>query len=415
MTTMDVLLSAAAQLPLQAQLDALGTERGSLPFAPVLTAFVGRLSRAILGDRRFREFPELMAMAHWCRPANLRDMRAGFLGEERTADVASGTLPVRRGVVFHIAPSNVDSVFIYSWLLSLLCGNVNIARVSRRRTPQMSEFFAVVRKLLKEPEFAPLARSNLVLSYEHDAAVTQAISARCHLRVVWGGDATIEQIRKIPLPALAGEIAFANRFSVAALRADAVLAADEAALAQLAHDFYNDAFWFNQQACSSPRAVFWVGDASQCEQAQARFWPALALRIAQQQPDNSPAYVMSRATTLALVAEAHVHARALTPPGAFPSRVQVDALSDADRSLHDGNGLFIEVQAAALADVVSALSPRDQTVACFGVHASEWRPLLGRLPPHAADRIVPIGQALGFEHVWDGVDLLQAFTRQVRV
>ena len=185
-------------------------------------------------------------------------------------------------------------------------------------------------------------------------------------------------------------------------------------LARLAHDFYNDAFWFNQQACSSPRAVFWVGDAEQCEQAQARFWPALAQRIAQQQPDNAPAHVMNRATTLALVAEAHVHARALTAPGALPSRIQVDALSDADRRLHDGNGLFIEVQAAALADVVSALSPRDQTVACFGLAGGDWQPLLGQLPPHAADRIVPIGQALGFERVWDGVDLLQAFTRQLR-
>ena len=33
-----------------------------------------------------------------------------------------------------------------------------------------------------------------MLSYDHDPAITEVISASCHLRVVWGGDYTINQI-----------------------------------------------------------------------------------------------------------------------------------------------------------------------------------------------------------------------------
>ena len=37
-------------------------------------------------------------------------------------------LLLSRGVVFHIAPKNVDTIFVYSFVLSLLCANKNIIR-----------------------------------------------------------------------------------------------------------------------------------------------------------------------------------------------------------------------------------------------------------------------------------------------
>lgn len=410
---MDYLLSPSPDVghhDLDNVLHRIAMAPGTAPFADELLAFVGTLSRQLLTDRAFRQHPELMAMAHWFRPANLKTLRTDFLSGQRGNRVF-----VRRGIVFHIAPSNVDSVFIYSWLLSLLCGNGNIARVSRRRSAQMQAFFQSTASLLRKDEFAFLRESNLVLSYDHDDAITGKLSAHCQLRVVWGGDHTVASVRAIPLPALAGELAFANRFSMAVLNSGAVQALDEASLSVLAQNFYNDAFWFNQQACSSPRVVVWTGTPQACLVARKRFWAAVVEEVSRRQPENQPAQVMDRTTTLFRIAQAHDVATAETPLGALPSRITLANLTEGDRQCHDGNGLFLELELSALQDVAGLLTSRDQTIAHFGFRRDDWLGLAQHLPAHAADRIVPIGKALAFSPVWDGVNLLQSFTREVHI
>ena len=37
-----------------------------------------------------------------------------------------------RGLVFHVPPANVDTIFVYSWALSALAGNSNVVRISSR-------------------------------------------------------------------------------------------------------------------------------------------------------------------------------------------------------------------------------------------------------------------------------------------
>jgi len=404
------LQSEATDEDLDTRLNRVSTAPGSQPFASSRVAFVAELSRRILADRAFREHRELMAMAHWFRQVNLKTLERDFLAGQE-----GDKLFVRRGVVFHIAPSNVDSVFIYSWLLSLLCGNANIARVSRRRSAQMQAFFAHTASLLQQEAFRSLRDTNLVLSYAHDAGITERISSRCHLRVVWGGDRTIADIRAVALPPLATELVFANRFSMALLNSDAVLSLDAAAMTSLVQRFYNDAFWFNQQACSSPRVVIWAGSQAATTTARSKFWPALGEQVRLHQPENLPAQVMDRATALFRVAHGHSDARADTQAGAMPSRIWIGRLNELDRASHEGNGLFIEMNIPDLAGLNDLLSSRDQTIAHFGFDRNDWLAVMPNLPPHAADRIVPVGNALTFSPVWDGVNLLRSFTREIQV
>ena len=93
---------------------------------------------------RIREFPELASLAHWFRSARIRDLKQ--------ARVAPLNGVVRgRGLIFHLAPSNVDSVAIYSWLIALLAGNTNLVRVSQRRSPQFNFILDV--KLFSKSNF----------------------------------------------------------------------------------------------------------------------------------------------------------------------------------------------------------------------------------------------------------------------
>lgn len=408
---LEFLIPSTCEHSLESLLSRLARAPLNLPFSDVAIEFVGDLSREILSDKTYRAFPEMMAMAHWFRPVNLRQMKKNF----QSMSIASSGYFGAKGLVFHLAPSNVDSVFIYSWLLSLLCGNANIARVSRRRTTQMQMFFLTVNALLKRERFSALGARNAVVSYDHDAAMTAVISSHCQLRVIWGGNATVVEIRAIPLPPLSSEIVFANRFSLAVIKSAAVMGLDASRLRDFAHDFYNDAFWFNQQACSSPKAVVWIGTRAMNMRAQHILWASLVDEIKTRSTDNSPANVISRAITLYRYAHDHDGAVCASGIGALPSRIFLPSMDEADRRCHEGGGVFIELYRRDLAQLVNLLTPMDQTICHFGFKQEEWVSVLQHFPHHAADRIVPVGQALAFGHIWDGIDLLRAFTREMEI
>ena len=46
-------------------------------------------------------------------------------------------IQVPLGKIFHIAPSNVDTIFLYSSLIALLCGNICFIRISSNKTAQL--------------------------------------------------------------------------------------------------------------------------------------------------------------------------------------------------------------------------------------------------------------------------------------
>ncbi|TWO67901.1 gamma-glutamyl phosphate reductase [Caenimonas sedimenti] len=380
------------------------------PFDDRAMCFVAAFSRRLAMDTAARPYPELLALAHWFRGARLRELAA----RQQAGDAAS--FAVGRGLAFHLAPANVDSIFMYSWLLSALAGNANIVRVSQKPSPQVDRFVAALHATLADPAVGHAMTGRLLLlTYPHEAEVTRAISQAAQLRVVWGGDATVAAIRAIPLRPTAAELVFPDRFSAAAFDAAAVLAADDAGLVKLAGAFYNDAFWFAQQACSSPRVLHWVGSAADIDAAKARFWSALGAELTRRAPDNTAAMTMAR-----VVAAFDYAARGAVTvneaPTGFPLRLHLQRPPDRElRDLHCGNGLFLEQSLASLATLAPQLDDRDQTLAVFGFGPAELQAFAAALPPRALDRIVPVGKALEFDAVWDGVDLLAAFSRRVRI
>jgi hypothetical protein len=379
------------------------------PFDSRAMAFVGRLSQQILKHPRIKDFPDLAALGHWFRPARLHNLAQAHPAESDQW-VRRG-----RGLAFHLAPANVDSVFMYSWLLSLLAGNVNWVRVSQKPSEQLDFLLEVLRIVLKE-EIGMAVNGRIVLmTYPHDAGITAFLSQESMVRVVWGGDETVGMIRTINLKPTAVEICFPDRFSAAALRSEAILCATDEELCRLADAFYNDAFWFAQQACSSPRLLAWVGEISDCEKAQERFWTAVRDVVIRKGFENTPAMNMARlGTTFQMAAQGLVTLPGDAEIADFPSRLLLVGELDSDsKQLHCGNGLFFEQQLPRLAQLASQLTDKEQTLAVFGFDRSELLDMVDRLPPRAVDRIVSIGDALNFDVVWDGVDLIQFFSRQI--
>lgn len=386
---------------------ALGDVPPLAPFAPAAIAFVDALSVALMREPRARAWPELTALAFWMRKANVTRLRDSV--QRRHGDA----LLVPRGTVFHIAPSNVDTIFVYSWFLSLLTGNRNIVRLSRKPSPQADLLVAAITRLLDAPEHDAILRRSALVRYAPDPQTTALLSACCDVRVVWGGNDSVQQIRSVPLPPAAVDVAFASKYSCALIGVDAWLAAPDAQREAWVEAFHNDSYWFDQMACSSPRLVLWLGGHAAARRAATDFWARVEARLAERPRRFGDADYVNKlvaANSIAIEADADF-------PVARSNdlvRVWLDEPALFDQH-HCGAGLFLEARLETLDDLRPLLNRRVQTVSYAGLDASAWRRFVTDTPPAGIDRVVPFGHALDFAPVWDGFDLPRVFMREITV
>ena len=378
------------------------------PFAPETTELCTALSARLM---QLREHPEAVALGFWMRPAAITRMRADF-----EASTPRSHLAVPRGLAFHVTPANVDTLFVYSWVLSLLVGNANIVRLSSRSTSTRTRILEAIATVMKEPAFSDAARRNRFVLTDHDEATLRAFSAASDVRVVWGGDATVEHFRRFPIPVRGRDVVFPDRHSLAILDAASIAALDERELESLAGRFFDDAFWFDQGACSSPRLLLWraADDGADTERAVLRFRDAV-LAITRRRGYTVETGMALNKMAFATDVAARVKGVRIESTANEAMWVRIDTVAAYDRE-NCGGGLFFEILSRNLAaDLAALVGPRDQTVTVFGVERDELLDLAGRLNGRGVDRIVPVGRALAFDTTWDGSDLLAEFSRRVVV
>lgn len=397
----DPLARIQVVLPAGQTIDRLLRGRPAAPFAPVVTGFVEDLGRRLRGDPRARAFPELVALGFWARGANARAMADQFNG------AYPGTVRRPRGLAFHVAPANVDTIFVYSMLLSMLAGNANLVRVSSRGGDQSSLLMAILGDALAVADPAVTERIAIV-RYEHDKAITDALSQACDLRVAWGGDATVGLIRESGLKPSGTELVFPNKYSFAVLDAARWLA--EPDRIGVARRFVNDALWFGQAACSSPRLLAWLGSADDADAASHSFWPLLDRAAEEAGFDGEDAQSVAK-----LIAEQELaiggDATILATASNRTRVVRRTGMAGFGTPTGASNGFFAEHRIDVLDDLAPLARPDWQTIGSYGVAPERWAAFLAAYQPAGIDRIVPLGQALDFNRIWDGVDLIAAMTR----
>lgn len=367
---------------------------------PRVVDFLTRFARRLLTPAVARRHPELGSLGYFLRPAEL--------SRAVTHMERPGVYVFPRGNVFHVPPANVDTIFVYSWALSALAGNHNVVRISERSAAAADTVLAALNATLAEAD-PVIGRTQRMVSYGRDDRVTAALSAWCDLRVIWGGDAAVQAIRRQPLRPSGRDLTFPDRTSWAALSVPGWRAADPAAKLAAATGFANDAYWFDQAACSSPRTVFLVGGGSHADAVRDEFIDLLADVVAARgwQVDAAMA-VEKRVNAYGLAATGA--ARTLRFAGNAVTSMTLTGTEVLPRRWL-GAGSFPFVTAGTLTDLVPVMNRQDQTFSHFGFPADELRAFAAALGGRGVDRIVPFGSALTFSSVWDGFDLPREFTR----
>ena len=116
------------------------------PFADDVVDFLDSVSRILLRGRRSGGYADVAAFAFWCRRSSTEHMLETY----RTEHGAKNVYRLGRGVVFHIAPSNVAANFAYSMVAGLLAGNANFVRLPSKPFPQVDIICTAINHTLQE-------------------------------------------------------------------------------------------------------------------------------------------------------------------------------------------------------------------------------------------------------------------------
>jgi len=262
--------------------------------------------------------------------------------------------------------------------------------------------------LLKNDEFSVLVNHVALIRYEHDSDLTAYFSKNADVRIIWGGDAAINEIRKAPLQARSFDITLADRYSLCVINADAYIAEKDPE--KVALGFYYDTYLFDQNACTAPHLVVWIGSENNIIVAKERFWSALH-KLVVEKYILQPVLAVDKYSSVCNLSIQKEGVRKVRMPDNLIIRVEINSLPQDVDEFRCKAGYFLEYSAKALDEILKPVNRKYQTLSYYGFQPNILRELITNHRPCGIDRIVPIGRTTDFSLKWDGYDLIYTLSR----
>jgi hypothetical protein len=374
------------------------------PLSDLTIEFLSELSNTILKSPLAKLHPDVITFGYWCRAANLKKLKAGYTNLDNRKGL---------GTVFHIAPSNVPINFAFSYVFSLLSGNVSIVRVPSKQFEQIDIVSSIINSLFDNSKYDLIKNNTYFIRYPQEDTITKQLSAISNARLIWGSDVTVRKIKSLDTPSKCLDIPFSERYSFAVIGAAEVLDLDNLKLKKLVDGFFNDTYLMDQNACSSPQFILWYSKHDQItEVAKAKFWDAVNRKV-NNEYDLAPKSSVDKLTWMCLdlvnrdfVTEVHTNTNNIY-------RVQINTLPDSILELNGKYGYFYEYSTSELSIIEKLMDIKIQTLTYFGVNKEELFNLVYNAGNVGIDRIVPIGMALDIGIIWDGYDMIYTLSKIV--
>lgn len=366
----------------------------------ILIDFLHELSRQILQDPRSKEFPDLITVGFFCRKSSIQKILLQI-----------PELDFRRGVgsVIHIAPGNIPVNFAFSLFMGMLSGNSNLVRLPTREFKQVDLFIELFDRVVSKPAFQQFLVQTIFFKSDRNSFVLNELIKNIDALVVWGGNNTVGHFRSLLKAPNCIDLYFPNRVSSSLISAESVIKCTAKEIKKLCLDFYNDTYLVDQNACSSPNHLIWIGSQERCSKAQAVFWANMdCLLQSKYQPD--PVAKIDRILDV-------IHMIDYARKDFVLNRNYENIWRHSDTSLIHQKmryGLFIEGFASNLENVPRLLRKIDQTLTVFGF---DTKTLFDNFAEKDVffDRIVPIGRALDMGVDWDGKNMLIQLSKKTQV
>ena len=171
----------------------------------------------------------------------------------------------------------------------------------------------------------------------------------------------------------------------------------------------------DQNACSSPSLIIWVGSANEAEIARQSFWPEFEKFVASKRKTIDLESKITRSVYLAKLGTINQNIQSNSDWYGNVVFAWADELSLVDLTESRPKlGLFLEGKISKVTDLRECkglLGPKLQTVSVFGLdHVSVRAVLHGE---GAGERVVSVGQALAYSLMWDGKNAIHQLSKIV--
>ncbi len=394
-------------VPHDAQLETFHESRPLAVYDATIIAFLDAWSKRLLAHPASRAYPDVVTFAFWIRKGHINQFKEAFLQSQKDS------VRLGRGIIFHIAPSNVPVNFAYSLVVGLLAGNANIVKIPSKPFPQVDILCSILEEVLLDEQWTKIKAMLALVRYERtQRELTDWFSSFCDVRVVWGGDLTIEDVRKSSLPARSFDVCFADRYSLCVINADELVGKQD--IGSVARGFYNDTYLFDQNACTAPHLVVWLGSQENKTIAKARFWDAVA-EITGREYDLPAVTAVDKFMAFCREAIGDSMVRRELGEDNAVIRMRLEELPYDLVSIRGVGGYFNEFDATSIDEIVPIVTRKFQTLAYYGVGKTELQHFILKHRLVGIDRCVPIGKTLNFDVMWDGWDLIMTLSRLVLV
>jgi hypothetical protein len=284
--------------------------------------------------------------------------------------------------------------------------------VPSKSFPQIGIICAAIDRLFASKKYREIKAMSAFVRYEKNDEITSLYSANCDARIIWGGDEAIRNIRKLAVPERCVDIAFSDRYSLCIIDAQFVINLDEDELIRLSERFYNDTYLMDQNACSSPHLIVWLGDEK--EVAKERFWTSVYNTVSKKYQLVAVSAV-DKYTMLCQNAVELNNIKSVTKHGNYIYRIAIDRVLDNIDSLRGKFGYFFEYNTDDINNIAHIINTKYQTLTYFGLDKSYLLDFVIKNRLSGIDRIVPVGTALDMDVIWDGYDIVRSLSRIIKV
>ena len=369
------------------------------PYNDLVCNFICELSKILINHSSCSDYPDIKTLAFWCRKKNIDILKSNF---------STNQIRVGLGLVFHITPSNVPTNFAYSLLFGLLTGNSNIIKVPSKKFEQIRIICDCIKKTLRKKKYTKLKENITIVRYSDCVQFTDKISSLCDARLIWGGDKSINEIRKSQLNPRSRDIAFSDRFSLCVIDAKSIIKLDQYGLDRVVEKFYNDTYLVDQNACSSPHLIVWLGDKD--SKVRNIFWNQLYKYVLKKYKLPQIASI-DKYTKLC---EDLINFQNIKKYKKYTNLLHVVTLKKLDFNINQLRGkwgYFYECNLKNLDYLAKFIDRSCQTLTYIGVKKDILKKFVIENNLKGIDRIVPTGQGLSMNFYWDGYDINQTLSR----
>jgi len=368
-------------------------------FDKLIFSFFAEVEKEILKFKDLKKYPDLFALGFFLRKKNLEKIINYYEINNR--------MPL--GVIFHITPSNMPTNFFYSYFFGLICGNVNIVRIPDKNYFQIKILVNILKKIFILKKYKRIKNMSYFLRYKKNTNFTNEASKICDCRIVWGSEETIHNIRKISIPSKSREVTFSDKYSCTIINTDYINKKTNKEILNLCNFFFSDAYFVDQNACSSPHLILWHGKKN--PSLKKFFWTEVN-NIAIKNYDmpfigsvDKFTQECEDATKLKIKKTYNLNNITI-----------INELLKISNNLSDLRGkwgYFYEFDLSNLDDLKLIISEKFQTLSYIGYEKSKLLNVLKKNRIKGIDRIVPIGNSHVMDTKWDGYDMIYSLTRVI--